>query len=145
MNATAPRLRSSAESTVEAVGHVDGHVGSSQLLKRLGIQHQEECAFILEERTIWPGKQVSISLLDKFGQILVNCLTLPHWTVWCSALLIRQLCSGLILAAIIHHPILSCLHTAFSCNTLLWHLLSRRHIKKAVPSLMFKRETNSAD
>lgn len=36
------------EDTVEAVRHVDGHVGSSQLFESLGVQNQEECGFILE-------------------------------------------------------------------------------------------------
>lgn len=43
------QLRSGAEGAMEAVGHVDGHVGSSQLLERLGVQHQEEGPVILHE------------------------------------------------------------------------------------------------
>lgn len=50
MNVTGPGLSSSAESAVEAIGHVDRHVGSSQLFKRLAIQNQEECSFILKEK-----------------------------------------------------------------------------------------------
>lgn len=47
---SAPALHSSAEGAMEAISHVDGHVGSSQLFKRLGIQEQEECPFILQRR-----------------------------------------------------------------------------------------------
>lgn len=50
MNVTGPGLSSTAESAVKTVGHVDRHVGSSQLFKRLAIQNQEECSFILKEK-----------------------------------------------------------------------------------------------
>lgn len=40
---------SGAEGAVEAVGHVHRHLGSSQLAKRLGIQHQEEGGLVLRE------------------------------------------------------------------------------------------------
>lgn len=50
MNVTGPGLSSSAKSAVETIGHVDRHVGSSKLFKRLAIQNQEECSFILREK-----------------------------------------------------------------------------------------------
>lgn len=36
---------------MEAISHVNRHVGSSQLFECLGIQNQEECPFILERRS----------------------------------------------------------------------------------------------
>lgn len=109
MNVTAPPLHSSAVSAVEAIRHVDGHVGSSQLFKRLGIQNQEECPFILKKSEIWSGTSTWSTHLERFlhRPELVGYWTSYHLTVCCSAISIRQLWPGLILALIIHHLIFS--------------------------------------
>lgn len=50
LNVTELGLCRGTVGTMEAISHVNRHVGSSQLFKRLAIQNQEECSFILEKR-----------------------------------------------------------------------------------------------
>lgn len=108
-NVTARPLRSSGEGAVEAVGHVDGHVGSRHLLKRLGIQNQEEGPSVLQQRKRSLGELVSSSARAAGS---FSCRSLA------------QLQPGLILSLIIRHRTSSrcprslfplCL--AFSCDT----------------------------
>lgn len=152
MNVTAPPLRRSAVSAVEAIRHVDGHVGSSQLFKRLGIQNQEECPFILKKSEIWSGTSTwsthrEVSAPARAGGLLnflpSNSLLLCYLdqtaVAWSN---FSPNYSSSVFPSLQSH---FSFYLAFSCDTFLWHLLLRRHINKAVPSLMFKRETNTAD
>lgn len=145
---SAPPLHSSAEGTMEAIGHVDGHVGSSQLFKCLGIQNQEERPFILQKRKISSSLDEFVLSSAKAGESL-NCLSFnsllldyrDHTAVVWSNFITHYSLSDFFPVPTVPFPF----YLAFSCDTFLWHLLSRRHINKAVPSLMFRRETNTAD